>query len=178
MAMPGRPVSPPGLLRQIDGMARAVVPTGSVVLLLVAAVVPVGVPGLAGAVAWAGVFFWSVFRPAGLPPPAVFGLGLLLDLLTAGPLGAGVLVLLAVHALAARGRRVLAGASFALVWLTYGAFAVGAASLGWVLQAALGWRLPAPAPGLVQALLSVGLYPALALALTAVHRAMERAEAA
>ena len=105
--MKGRPEPAPGLLRRIDALARAAFPATFTALMLVLAATPVGLPGLVSAVALPCVFFWSVFRPATLPPPAVFGLGLLQDLLTAGPPGVGVLILLLAHGLAARWRRFL-----------------------------------------------------------------------
>lgn len=176
--MKGRPAPAAGLLRQIDALARAALPGGLTALLLVLAAVPVGLFGLVPAVALPCVFFWSVFRPAALPPPLVFALGLLQDLLTAAPLGAGVLVLLVVHGLAARWRPFLARQSFLVVWLAFLAFTAGAAALGGALQALLAWRtLPAP-PGFWQAMLTAGLYPLLAWPLTRMHEAMMRAEAA
>ncbi|MDB5371564.1 MAG: rod shape-determining protein MreD, partial [Belnapia sp.] len=108
----GRPAPAMGALRQVDALARGAFPTASIALLLVLAAVPVGLPGLIPAVALPCVFFWSVFRPAALPPPAVFGLGLLQDLLTGAPVGAGVLTLLVVGGLATRWRPFLALYSF------------------------------------------------------------------
>ncbi|MDO9712005.1 rod shape-determining protein MreD [Paracraurococcus lichenis] len=176
--MKGRPAPASGLLRQIDALARAVLPGGSTALLMLLAAVPVGAFGLVAAAALPCVFFWSVFRPAALPPPAVFGLGLLQDLLTAAPPGTGVLVLLVVHGLAARWRRVLVRQSFLLVWLAFCGFTAGAAALGGALQALLTWRmLPLP-PGFWQAVLTAGLYPLLAWPLTRAHEAMIRAESA
>jgi rod shape-determining protein MreD len=176
--MKGRPAPASGLLRQADALARAALPGGLTAILLVLAAVPVGLFGLVPAVALPCVFFWSVFRPATLPPPAVFGLGLLQDLLTAAPPGAGVLVLLVTHGLAARWRRFLVKQSFLVVWLAFCGFTAGAALLGGALQALLLWRfLPVP-PGFWQALLTAGLYPGLAWVLTRVHEAMLRAETA
>lgn len=174
----GRPAPATGLLRQVDALARGAFPTASTALLLVLAAVPVGLPGLVPAVALPCVFFWSVFRPTALPPLAVFGLGLLEDLLTAAPVGAGVLTLLVVGGLATRWRPFLARRSFLAVWLAYCGVAIGAAALGWVLQVVLGWRLAPTAPALYQVMLSAGLYPILAGLHTWVHEAMSRAESA
>ena len=174
----GRPAPAMGLLRQVDALARGAFPLVSTALLLVLAAVPVGLPGLAPAVALPCVFFWSVFRPAALPPPAVFGLGMLEDLLTAAPVGSGVLILLVTGGLATRWRPFLARQSFLMVWLVYCGVALGAAALGWVLQAMLGWQLVPGAPALYQVMLSAGLYPSLAGLLTWVHEAMTRAETA
>ncbi len=174
----GRPAPATGLLRQVDALARGAFPTASTALLLLLAAVPVGLPGLTPAVALPCVFFWSVFRPAALPPPAVFALGLLEDLLTAAPMGSGVLTLLVVGGLATRWRPFLARQSFLAVWLAYCGVAIGAASLGWLLQVALGGRLVPTAPAFYQVMLSAGLYPVLAGLLTRAHEAMTRAETA
>jgi rod shape-determining protein MreD len=167
-----------GALRRIDAWARAAFPAASAAVLLVFAAVPLGVPGLVPAVALPPVFFWSVTRPAALPPPVVFALGLLQDLLTAAPFGSGVLVLLAVHGLAAGWRGVLGRQSVLRTWLAYCGFAVGAGGLGWALEALLGWRLPPPGQVPYGAALTAGLYPSLAWLLARAHAAMRRAGAA
>lgn len=172
----GRPAPAPGLLRRIDAFARLALPGVSTAFLMVLAAGPIGLPSPVFAVALPCVAFWSVFRPAAMMPPVVFLLGLLMDLLTLAPLGAGVLVLLALHAAAVRVRRYLARQSFLAVWLAFCAAALGAAGLYWGLQALLALRLPPPAPALYAALLACGLYPAIALVLTRIHEAMRQAE--
>lgn len=178
MAYKGRPQPPMGLVRRLDGGARAAFPAVFIAALLVLAAAPVGAPGLVAAAALPGVFFWTVFRPAAMPAPVVFLLGLLQDLLGFAPLGVGVLSLLLVHALALRWRGWLARQSFLAVWLVFCVFAGGAAALGWALHAAIGWQLPPTPPGLHQVGLAVGIYPALAWAMTRLHRAIGRAEEA
>lgn len=175
--MKGRPAPRTGLLRQVDGLARAMLPTATTAMLLVLAPAAAGLPGMVPAVALPCVYFWSVFRPAAMPPPAAFGLGLLQDLLTIGPFGAGTLTLVLTHGVAVRWRGFIAKQSFLLVWLVFCGFAASAATLGWALQGLLGWRLPPFAPGLTQAGLSIGLYPLIALALTGLHRAVQEADA-
>lgn len=177
LAPPGRTEPAPGLLRRLDAIARGAFPATGAALLMVLASTPAGLPALGPGLALACVFFWSVFRPAAMPPPAVFGLGLLQDLLGFAPLGQGVLTLLLAHGAALRVRRVLARAPFALVWLAFCAFAAGFAALGYALELLLDWQ-PAPlAPALVQFGLAAGVYPAVAYLLTRVHRSMQRAEA-
>ncbi|MBP0445156.1 rod shape-determining protein MreD [Roseomonas sp. SSH11] len=177
MARKGRPASAPGLLARLDAMARAAVPTATTVLAMILAAAPVGLPSLVPAVSLAAVFFWSLFRPAAMPAPAAFGLGLLQDLLGFAPLGIGVLTLLLVHAALLRLRRVLAKQSFLLVWLSYCGFASLAVGLGFVLQALLSWQVPPTTPAIAQLGLSIGIYPGLAWLMSWAHRAMERAEA-
>ncbi|CAH0228212.1 rod shape-determining protein MreD [Roseomonas sp. CECT 9278] len=174
----GRPAPAPGFLRRLDAFARLAFPGFSTGFLMVLAAAPVSLPSPVFAAALPCVFFWSVFRPAAMSPPVIFGLGLLLDLLTLAPLGAGVLVLLAVHGAALRFRRFLARQSFLAVWLAFCGAALVAAALFWGLQALLALRLPPFAPALHAALLSAGLYPAVALVLARAHEAMRHAETA
>lgn len=172
----GRPAPAPGLLRRIDSFARLAFPGVSTAVLMVIAAAPVSLPSPVFAVALPCIAFWTVFRPAAMSPPVVFALGLLLDLLTLAPLGAGVLVLLAVHGAALRMRRFLARQSFLSVWLAFCVAAAAAAALHWGLQALLGLRLPPGAPALHAAMLSAGLYPLVALVLTRIHESMRQAE--
>jgi rod shape-determining protein MreD len=169
---------PSSFIRQADAVARAIFPAGFLIFLLVLASLPLGLPGLVPAVCLPCVFFWSVFRPAGLPPPAVFGIGLLQDLLTQAPLGSSVLVLLICQGIALRWRDLLAKLSFLMIWLIYIVMALGAAVLGWALQCVLNLQLLPPAPALYGVGLTAGLYPTLSYILAKVHQVMRRAEGA
>ncbi|MBN9508995.1 MAG: rod shape-determining protein MreD [Alphaproteobacteria bacterium] len=169
------------LLRRLDMAARWSFPATTTALLLLAAAAPLGLPGqgeLQAAIALACVYFWSLFRPASLPPVVVFAIGLLADLLSFGPPGVGVLTLLLVHGLAMRWRRVLVRQSFLLVWLAFVGVAAGAAALEWALTSVLTFRLLPPAPGFLQAALTAGLYPALATLLTRAHQSLAAPERA
>lgn len=176
MARKGRPEPPMGVLRRLDAGARAGFPALFTGLLIAVAAVPVGVPGLAAAIALPPVFFWTIFRPAAMPPPAVFALGLLLDMVTFEPLGIGVLVLLVVHGVALRLRDWLVKQSFLLVWLAFCVFAAAGTALGFALQAVLMMQVPPRMPAVFQAGVAAGIYPALGWALGRLHMAMTRAE--
>lgn len=177
-AVVGRPEPPPGLLRRFEGLVRASLPTLAAAFAMVLAAGPTGVPALVSAVALPQVVFWSLFRPAVMPPPAVFLLGLLLDLLTLAPLGTGLVTLLVAHGLAVAWRRWLARQAFLWIWLAFCGFAAGAAALGYVLTALLAFALPPVAPALHQAVLTAGLYPPLAFLLGRLHAMMLSAEEA
>jgi rod shape-determining protein MreD len=174
--MVGRPEPSPGLLRRLDDLARAALPTLAAAFVMIMAAGPTGIPGLVPAVVLPSVVFWSVARPGAMSPPAVFLLGLLQDLLTLAPLGSGVVTLLVAHGLAATWRRSLAQMGFLLGWLVFCGFAAGAAALGLCLTAGLNWTLPPVAPALHQALLTAGIYPVFALVLSRLHVMMLRAE--
>ncbi|HET6197764.1 MAG TPA: rod shape-determining protein MreD [Acetobacteraceae bacterium] len=167
--------------RRLDIAARHSFPTGCTVLLMLLTEAPFGFADqatLLPAVTLACVYFWSLFRPAAMPPPVVFLLGLLFDLLGYMPLGVGPLTLLAVYGLALRWRRVLTRQGFLSAWLAFAGFATGAAALGWILTAALSFRLLPVGPALFEAALTAALYPALAILFIRAHRTVADPERA
>jgi rod shape-determining protein MreD len=170
-----------GLWHQLDVASRYAFPSvcTAVVLLLLSA--PLGIPGqaqLQPAWALATVWFWSLFRPASMPAFAVFGLGLLLDLIAGGPVGVQVLILLLVHGAAVKSRRSLIRSGFALVWLAFMTAAAAAALLEWGLIALLTWQALPPWPALFEFGVAVGIYPVLATLLTGAHRGVAAPERA
>ncbi len=178
MVAKGRPEPPMGLLRRLDAAARAAFPGLFTAFLLILAVVPVGIPGLIAAVAMPSIFFWTIFRPAAMPAPMVFSLGLLQDFLSFAALGTGVLTLLILHGVALRARDFLLRQTFLMVWIVFCALAGGVAALGWGLEAMLSLQLPPLAPGLHQFGVAAGIYPAMAWVLARLHTSMRRAETA
>ncbi len=167
--------------RRLDMAARWAFPASTTALLLLATAAPLGLPGQAeaqAAVALAAVYFWSLFRPAAMPPAVVFLIGLLADLLGYAPPGVGVLSLLLAHGFALRWRRLLVRQGFLLVWLAFTGLAIGVAMLQWALTSGLTLRLLPPAPAVFQALVAIGLYPALATLLTRAHQSLAAPERA
>jgi rod shape-determining protein MreD len=163
------------LWRRLDASARWSFPVCSTAIALILTAAPFGLPAqaeLQGAIALASVFFWSLFRPGSMPPPVVFLLGLFADLLDYAPPGVSVLSLLVVHGLVLRWRRILVRQGFLLVWLTFLGVAAGTAALQWALTSVLVFRLLPPGPGLFQAALAAGIYPALAVLLTRAHQTL------
>lgn len=169
------------LLQRLDAAGRACFPGASTLGLVLLLAAPLGLPGqpeLQPAVLLGCVFFWSVFRPALLPPPAVFGLALLSDLLADAPIGVTVLTLLIVHGIAVRWRGALLPRGMLLLWLAFSALAASAVALGWALNSALAVRLLPPGPVAFEAALAIGLYPALAALLLRAHRGIAAPEEA
>ena len=162
----------PSLWRRLDGSARRAFPVVTTMLLLLVTAAPFRLPGqaeLQNAAALACVFFWSVYRPASMPPPAVFLIGLLADLLAFAPPGVGVLSMLVAHGLALRWRRLLMRHGFLLAWLAFVSVVVSLAALQWLLTSALTLRLLPAGAAVFQAMLAAGLYPLLAVVLTRAH---------
>lgn len=171
----------PSLGRRLDAAARASFPAASAALLLLLSAAPFGLPAqaqLQPAIALGCVFFWSLFRPASMPPPVVFALGALSDLLGLSPVGVSVLTLLVVHGLALSWRRGLTRQGFLIVWLAFIGIAAGSAATEWVLTSLLTFTLLPIGPALFQATLTAGLYPALATLLTHTHRSLAAPERA
>ena len=158
---------------RLDAACRQCFPAASTAALLLLLAGPLDLPGqasLLSAVALGCVFFWSLRRPLSLPPPAVFLLGLLSDLLGLTPPGVSVLILLAAHGVAARWRQALEPRRFAAAWLAFVPVAGGAAILQWAAISLLSVRLMPGGAVLLQWGLTTGLYPALAALLSRAHR--------
>lgn len=156
-------------------VARRAFPAATTLLLLLAASAPLGIPGqaeLQASVALACVFFWSLFRPASMPPVTVFLVGAMTDLLGFAPLGAGVLTLLLAHGFAVGRRRFLVRQGFLMVWLGFVAVSAAAAALQWALASLLSLQVFPAGPGMFQAVLGAGLYPILATVLTRAHQTL------
>ena len=171
----------PSLGRRLDIMARHSFPATSTMLLMLLCGLPFGIADQAvilPAATLAAVYFWSLFRPAAMPPPIVFLLGLLLDLLGYLPIGSGVLTLLLVHGLAARWRRTLTQQGFITVWLAFIIVGASAAALLWALTSLLSLRVMPTGPALFQATLTAALYPALSVLLIHAHRTIADPERA
>lgn len=165
----------PSAWRQMDTAARHAFPGACTVLLMLLAGAPLGLPAQAQvlpAVVLACVFFWSVFRPGSMPPPLVFALGLLADLLGLAPPGSGILTLLLTYGVAVRWRAVLVRQQFLLVWLAFVAVAAAASLLGYVLTCLLTFTLLPLGAAVFQFTLTAGLYPLLATMFTAAHRSL------
>ena len=161
--------------RRLDVMARVGFPACTTVLLMLLTQAPLDIPeqaALLPAVTLGCVWFWSLFRPGNLPPPVVFGIGLLLDLLGYLPLGVGIFTLLAVQAAALGMRRPLSRRGFFWMWGAFATVAAGAALLIWLLSMLLMFHLLAPYPAIFAAALSIALFPFLAVPLAAAHRSI------
>jgi rod shape-determining protein MreD len=165
----------------LDVASRYAFPSVQTVVVLILLSAPIGLPGqpaLQPAWAMGNVFFWSLFRPGSMPAALVFGIGLLLDLLTQEPMGVQVLLLLLIHGLALKLRRDLARRGFATVWFVFTLTASGAALLELCLVTLFLWRLLPPGTALFEAAIATGIYPFLAFYLTWLHRGLAAPERA
>jgi len=170
-----------GFWHMLDTASRHALPAGQTVAVLLLLSAPLGIPAqaqLQPAWAQASVYFWSLYRPASMPAPLIFLVGLLLDLLAQGPAGIQVLILLLIHGVVLKARRSLTRSGFVTVWLVFMGVAVTAAAVEWLLVCLLTWHALPPSPGLVEAGLAAGVYPFLSLYLITLHRGLAAPERA
>ncbi|MCQ8240119.1 hypothetical protein [Rhizosaccharibacter radicis] len=163
----------PTLGRRLDAAARRVLPVGFTALAILLLSAPLGLPeqeALLPGTVLASVFFWSVFRPPSMPGWAVFGLGLLSDLLGYAPPGLTIVILLLVHGVGIAGRHGLSRQGFLLMWLVFLSVASAATLLDWTARSAFALRLLPVQPALFQLALAAGLYPLLSALFTWAHR--------
>jgi rod shape-determining protein MreD len=169
----------PSLGRRLDIFARSSFPACATVLLMLLTQAPLDIPeqaALLPAVALCCVWFWSLFRPSALPPPIIFLIGILLDLLGYLPLGVGVFTLLAVHGVALVMRRSLPHRGFAWIWAVFSGVAAAASLLIWFMVMLLTFRLLSPDPAIFIAILTVSIYPVLAIPFASAHRSVANPE--
>ena len=155
--------SPADRLRRLLAAWRALVPTLSIVMLLILMTAPVVLPWPAlpqlGLIA---VFVWATFQPGLMPPWLGFAIGLVADLLFGLPLGVEAL-LFAMTALFVRlFERRFGHHNFSFDWLVFSGVAVMHAVIGWQLLQLAGVEGPLP-PLLLQALTTTAVYPLIVL---------------
>ncbi len=110
------------------------------------------------------VVYWAANRPGSTPLLAVFALGLVRDLMTDAPVGAGAFSLvLAAEVIKTLWRRRTRGGFF-MEWLVLAAAAFGTAALMWLLVLLTLAQPPYLAVIFHQCLYTIMVYPLLAMA--------------
>lgn len=151
---------------QMGGKAiRSSVPLATLLFGVLLGATPLGIPGLARVApfyALAILYFWTLHRPNLVPRLLVFGVGLVQDATLGTPLGLSVVALLLAQAFALEQRMFLARKSFWISWLGLGVTACGACAAGWLIASIYEATLLPLAPALLQAVVTILIYPALA----------------
>ena len=153
------------LFQRMDGTARRFVPFGVTLILMLFALTPTCVPGLANITpmyALMAVYFWAIYRPDLLGYGATFSIGVLEDLLAGTPLGSGALVLLLCQRVVFHQQKFFNNKPFGIIWLAFALVALGAGLLRWLCVG-----LAAPSgftpigQTLTSTLMSVAMYPVI-----------------
>lgn len=124
------------------------------------------------------VVYWAAHRPGSTPLLAVFALGLVRDLLTDVPAGAGTLALVLAAETVRAMRRRLARSSFLYEWLVLAGAALGTSALMWLLVLVTFAQPPYALDLLHQSLYTAMVYPLLAFAFRYALRVSRRPEPA
>jgi rod shape-determining protein MreD len=169
--MKANPVEP------VDGLGQKLVPAAFTLVLAILSVIPLGIPGYAQVTpnfVLMSIYYWTIYRPDHLPYLVVFLVGLLVDLLTFGPLGLTPFALLIVRATVLRQRRFFVGKSFPILWWGFTLTALAVTVVFWGAGGLLSGRVLDPRSFAFQAVLSVACYPVLSWAFSRVQRVMSR----
>lgn len=156
-------------------VAARLLPSLTTLLAGLVALQSVHLPGywaVTPAFALMAVYHWTVYRPDLLSPMALFGIGLLYDLLAGGPPGVTSLLFLCARIAVLHCRRWLVGRPFPLVW---GGFTLltAAAMVGlWLVQSALVFRFVGLSPSIYRAVLTISLFPIVSFLLGRLQRAL------
>ena len=118
------------------------------------------------------IYFWALNRPELMPPLAVFGLGLIQDLLTGGPLGLWALVYLVAYAFIDTQRLILISRVPHRIWIGFGLVMLVAALTAWAVGSLAYGQPVSPVRLAIQALISIAVYPVAGRLLAFVHRRM------
>jgi len=149
-------------IQRLDLLARNITPFLLGLVLIMVSQLPTHLPELgriSPMLALIAVYHWGVFRPELLPSPAVFVLGLFLDLLSGGPVGINAMILLLVYGLVLSQRRFLFGKSFAVVWIGFGVIGAAATLVTFIVVSLYHLTPVSPQGFLFQFFLTLGLFP-------------------
>ncbi len=160
--------------QRLDQIGRSLAPAAVTLMLVLLGMVPLCLPGwdkVAPSTALMSVYYWSIHRPDLLPPSAAFGIGLLQDLLAGTPPGMTALVLVSCHLVVETQRAFFLANAFLILWLGFGFMAFGAALLQGLLYSVFYQTLVPMQIPLVQAAVTLVLFPLFASLFISVHRA-------
>ena len=163
------------LFQRDAGLPNKLLPFVSTVLFVIISVVPLHIPGYAivtPAFALMAVYHWTIYRPDLLPPAAVFGAGLLLDLLNGTPyVGVSALSLLIVRTVLLSQRRFFANRLFPVLWMGFLLAAAGVITFEWALVGLLHGAPLGLRPFIFEAVLTVASFPVGSYLLAQTQRA-------
>lgn len=165
------------LTEYLDRFTRQLLPVALTLLLVILSVVPVqavGYGAVSPAVSLIAVFYWAMTRPDLQPAIAVFGIGLIEDVLHGYPLGGTAAVLLLTHLLVLWQARFLHGKTYPVVWLAFAVIALAAAFLRWGIISGLDGSAHGLGGAVFQALMTIAVFPIVTLLLARIQGSVLR----
>lgn len=160
----------------VDSVGRIGLTLLIVSVLILLSVLPLGLAGygeIRPAFVLMAVYYWAIYRPYMLSPLGTFLAGLTLDLLTGTPLGLQALVLLAVRLVTGTQQKFMLSQRFGVMWACFGLVALSSGLVQWLIFGVVNWQITSLKPVFVGAAVSALLFPAIALPLYMINRAMD-----
>lgn len=108
------------------------------------------------------VYYWAVTRPEVFPSYAILTVGLLFDLLSAGPIGLWALVYTVVYGVVVSQRTLFFGRTFFVFWAGFAAACIVAGVFAWAVGSVYFTRVLSPAPIVTQLMVTIIFYPPFA----------------
>lgn len=152
---------------------RLLVPYACMLLFFLLDLLPIHIPSLGEirpCFSIMAVFYWAIYRPTLIPNWFVFGLGLLLDLLSGMPLGINAFIFLLVYWVISDQRRVFVGQPFATVMIGFTLVFGLSNALRWFLFGLLSGSWPGLVPTAAITLSGLLIFPLVSMLLHAVHK--------
>lgn len=119
------------------------------------------------------VMYWAIYRPSLLSPVFIFALGLAYDFIAGQPfIGMKAFILLAVFLVIRDQRLFLMAQPFIVIWLFFALTAVLAALSEWLIFSVLSFRFIDVIPSLLEAGISVLIFPSIAVLLNFIMKAL------
>ena len=116
------------------------------------------------------IYYWSVFRPTLLPFWLVFIVGILVDLLSALPVGMTAFLFIIVRWLVVDQRRFLMGQPFIMMWSGFVVVLLIVALLEWLLFGLVLKDMQSAEPAVVFVALGSALFPVVSIILHLSHK--------
>lgn len=155
-----------GPWHKLDSFLRRMVPSVIIALVILLLSAPLGIPQqqeLLPAFVFSSVYFWSFACPRFLSSISVFLLGFLFDLLSFDLPGVIILILLLIHGVGAWQANRIRGFSLLGSWATFIIVSAVAIFLQWGMVSALKLRIMPWESVIFQYVLTIGVYPVLAI---------------
>lgn len=172
--MAERVFSLPALPRVPSGAAR-LLPSATMIVAVLIAVVPVRIPGYAAltpAFTLMVAYHWTIYRPDLLPPSVLFGIGLAEDLLTGGAVGVMALLLLIARMAVMNYRRYFVNRGFTFVWTGFTILTSLGMLFLWAVHCALDLTILDIRSTLFRAVLTIASFPAASFLVGRAQRAL------
>lgn len=146
-------------------IVMTVVPFIMAVICVLLSFVPVGRifgSSVTPAFAFMAIYYWGVVRPEMFPPVAVFAVGLILDLMSGGPIGLWAFVYVATYALVITQRFMLVNAPFSAFWFGFILASLFAAFISWIAASFFFGGLVAFSPIFWHMAVTIAVFPLFA----------------